>query len=422
MRASCRSTSCPVFEAVNAEPATLEPRDTQDVAAAVAWALGAKRALRITARGTKQALGSPVSAQGTLDISRLSGIVSYEPGELVLTARAATPLEEIEAALASHRQHLAFEPPKLGAMLDGASAAGTLGGVVAVGLSGPRRFKAGAVRDHVLGIAGVSGRGESFVAGGKVVKNVTGYDLPKLMTGSYGTLAVLTEITLKVLPAPEDVRTLLVLGLRAREAVKVMTEALQSAAEVSGACHLPAGLVVPGKPASDAATALRLEGVGPSVESRMSQVRERLHRAGAHVLLDREASLALWAAVRDLSPFAGPARRGIVWRLSVPPAASATVAERIEQAVPHVQLMFDWGGGLIWVRLPDESDARAEAIRGAIDATGGHATLMRAPEPVRAATGVFHPQPEALAALSRRVKKQFDPEDLLNRGRMFPAT
>jgi glycolate oxidase FAD binding subunit len=421
MRASCRSPICPVFEAVNAEPATLEPRDAQDVAAAVAWALGAKRALRITARGTKQALGSPVSAQGTLDISRLSGIVSYEPGELVLTARAATPLEEIEAALASHRQHLAFEPPKLGAMLDGGSAAGTLGGAVAVGLSGPRRFKAGAVRDHVLGIAGVSGRGESFVAGGKVVKNVTGYDLPKLMTGSYGTLAVLTEITLKVLPAPEDVRTLLVLGLRAREAVKVMTEALQSAAEVSGACHLPAGLAVPGKPASDAATALRLEGVAPSVESRMTQVRERLHRAGAHVLLDRQASLALWAAVRDLSSFAGPVR-GIVWRLSVPPASSPAVAERLEHAVPHVQLMFDWGGGLMWVRLPDESDARAEVIRGAIDATGGHATLMRAPESVRAATAVFHPQPEALAALSRRVKKQFDPEDLLNRGRMFPAT
>ncbi len=420
MPASCRSPICPVSDAVNAESATLEPRDAQDVAAAITWAVGAKRALRVTGRGTKQALGSPVSAPATLDVSRLSGIVSYEPGELVLTARAATPLEEIEAALAAHRQHLAFEPPRLGAVLGGGSAAGTLGGVVAVGLSGPRRFKAGAVRDHVLGIAGVSGRGESFVAGGKVVKNVTGYDLPKLLTGSHGTLAVLTEITLKVLPAPEEVRTLLVLGLRAREAVKIMTEALQSPGEVSGACHLPAGLVAPGKPASETITALRLEGVAPSVEFRMSRVRERLHRAGAHVLLNREASHALWAAVRDLSPFAGPSR-GILWRLSVPPASGATVVERIEQAVPHAQTMLDWGGGLIWVLLPDEADARAESVRGAIDATGGHATLLRAPEAVRAATAVFQPQPEALAALSRRVKKQFDPEDVLNRGRMFAA-
>jgi glycolate oxidase FAD binding subunit len=406
---------------MSAEPATLEPRDAQDVAAAVAWALASKRALRISAHNTKQALGHPVSVQGTLDVSRLSGIVSYEPGELVLTARAGTPLEEVEAALATHRQHLAFEPPKLGALLGGGSSAGTLGGVVAVGLSGPRRFKAGAVRDHVLGIAGVSGRGESFVAGGKVVKNVTGYDLPKLLSGSHGTLAVLTEITLKVLPAPEDVRTLLVLGLRTRDAVKVMTEALQSAVEVSGACHLPAGLVAPGKPGNEAVTALRLEGVAPSVEFRMAQLRERLHRAGAHVLLDRVASLALWAAVRDLSPFAGPAR-GIVWRLSVPPASGAAIAEYIEQAVPRVQAMLDWGGGLIWVMLPDEGDAHAQAVRGAIGETGGHATLIRASERVRAATAVFHPQPEALAALSRRVKKQFDPEDLLNRGRMFPAT
>jgi glycolate oxidase FAD binding subunit len=405
---------------VNAEPATLEPRDAQDVAAAVTWALGAQRALRITARGTKQALGSPVSAPAILDISRLSGIVSYEPGELVLTARAATPLEEIDAALAAHRQHLAFEPPRLAAVLGSGSAAGTLGGVVAVGLSGPRRFKAGAVRDHVLGIAGVSGRGESFVAGGKVVKNVTGYDLPKLMCGSHGTLAVLTEITLKVLPAPEEVRTLLVLGQRTRDALKTMTEALQSAVEVSGACHLPVGLVAPGKPANEAITALRLEGVAPSVESRMAQLRERLHRAGAHVLLDRAASGALWTAVRDLLPFNGPAR-GIVWRLSIPPASAVAVAERIEQTVPHVQLMFDWGGGLIWALVPDEGDARAEAIRGAIEASGGHATLIRAPESMRAATAVFHPQPEALAALSRRVKKQFDPEDLLNRGRMFAA-
>jgi glycolate oxidase FAD binding subunit len=390
---------------------TLKPRDATDVVSAVQWALASKSPIRIAGHGTKQSFGHAVSVSHTLDLSGLAGVVTYEPGELVLTARAGTPLEEIESLLAANRQHLAFEPPQLG------SGGGTLGGVVATGLSGPRRFKAGAVRDHVLGIAGVSGRGESFIGGGKVVKNVTGYDIPKLMTGSHGTLAVLTEITLKVLPAPEDTRTLVLLGPRARDAVRAMTEALQSSAEVSGACHVPAGLPVPHKPTAEAATLLRLEGVPPSVESRMTHLRQLLQRAGSHVVLDRDASLTLWTAVRDLHAFADTAPR-IVWRLSVPPAAGAAVLERIEQAIPGVKAILDWGGGLIWLLLPDAEDAHGATLRGLLTETGGHATLLRAEERVRAFTPVFHPQPDALAALSKRVKKQFDPEDVLNRGRM----
>jgi len=400
--------------------ATLKPRDATDVVCAVQWALGSKSTLRIVGQATKQTLGHPVAATRSLDVSGLAGIVSYEPGELVLTARAGTPVDEIEAVLAERQQNLAFEPPKLAALFGVEGSGGTLGGIVATGLSGPRRFKSGAVRDHVLGIAGVSGRGESFVGGGKVVKNVTGYDMPKLMTGSHGTLAVLTEITLKVLPAPQDVRTLLVLGQRPRDAVRAMTEALQCSVEISGACHLPAGLAVPHKPAADSVTALRLEGVPPSVESRLAHLRQRLERAGAHVVLDRDASLALWRAVRDVQPFVGTQPR-ILWRLSVPPASGAAVLERIEQAIPQARSMLDWGGGLIWLLLPDGQSAQASAVRAALAETGGHATLMRADERVRASTAVFQPQPEALAALSRRVKQQFDPDDVLNRGRMFPA-
>ena len=233
---------------------TFAPRNADEVTDAVRWGLAAGEALEVLGAGTKRALGRPLQAPHVLDVSALSGIVSYEPAELVLTARAGTPMAEIEAALREHAQCLAFEPPDYSALLDVARAgtaavgarehadvrqAGTLGGVVAAALSGPRRMKAGAVRDHVLGIAAVSGRGEAFVAGGKVVKNVTGYDLPKLMTGSYGTLAVLTEITLKVLPAPEDARTLMVAGLSARDAVNAMIAVLQSPLEVSGASHFP---------------------------------------------------------------------------------------------------------------------------------------------------------------------------------------
>jgi glycolate oxidase FAD binding subunit len=411
----------------------------------------------VVGRGSKRALGRPVQAANVLDVSALSGIVSYEPAELVLTARAGTPMNEIEAALAEHGQCLAFEPPDLSALLNagrelpaaqaadfpsrvgeaGAAPAsedrrelgaanfsawsavttgGTLGGIVATGLSGPRRFKAGAVRDHVLGIAAVSGRGEAFVGGGKVVKNVTGYDIPKLMTGSYGTLAVLTEITVKVLPRAQDQTTVLLNGLSLRDAVRVMTGVLQSAVDVSGACHLPAGIDLPAMYPGVATTAFRLEGFTPSVESRLRSLCEHLQAEGASTTLDHEASVAFWYAVRDISPFVA-ASNGSVWRLSVPPAAAAEVAERIESVLPGAKMFLDWGGGLIWVAT--DAAAHAVRIRETLGETGGHATLIRAPALVRANVEVFQPQSSGVAALSKRVKTQFDPAGVLNPGRMY---
>ncbi len=396
---------------------TLHPRTPEELTEAVRWAIAAGEAVEVMAGGSKRALGRPVDTPHELDVSAYSGILSYEPEELVLTAKAGTSLEAIQRALAEHAQCLAFEPPDLTPLLAAATGA-TLGGAIATGLSGPRRPRAGGARDHVLGIAAVSGRGEAFVGGGKVVKNVTGYDMPKLMTGSYGTLAVMTEITLKVLPAPEEVRTLLIVGPAVRAAVRLMSDALQSPADVSGACHIPAALSAPGKPAADAVTALRLEGVRPSVDSRMAYLRERLQHAGLHHVLDRETSIAYWCTVRDVLPFADAAQR-IVWRLSVPPAAGAAVLERLEHAIPDVCAFLDWGGGLIWIQLPDAQHARAQAVRAAIGTTGGHAMLIRASAPVRAAVDVFHPQPAALAALSKRVKEQFDPSCVLNPGRMY---
>jgi len=390
---------------------TFAPTREQEVIEAVRWATAAGEPLEVIGTGTRRGLGRPVSVPHVLDLSALSGIVSYEPAELVLTAWAGTPLAEITSALAEHRQHLAFEPLS--------DVEGTLGGVVATGLSGPRRPKAGAVRDHVLGIAAVSGRGESFVGGGKVVKNVTGYDIPKLMTGSYGTLAVFTEITLKVLPAPEDVRTLIIHGVAAREAVRLTTTVLQSAAEVSGACHVPASVVADGT----SQTAYRFEGVGPSVEFRLARVRDALGGSGPVTVLERDESVSFWRSIRDVTPFAGAAER-MVWRISVPPAEGASVLERLERAIPGAHALLDWGGGLIWFQLPeaDESmarDARAAVVRAALTGTQGHATLVRAPASVRETAQVFQPQAAGLAALSKRVKAQFDPRRVLNPGRMY---
>ena len=415
---------------------TFVPRNAEEVADTIRWALAAREAFEVIAGGSKSSLGRPVDAPHRLDVSALAGVVSYEPDELVLTARPGTPTEIVEALLAERAQCLAFEPPNLAPLLRGSASAhgdvagddghmdarrgGTLGGVVSTGFSGPRRLRAGAVRDHLLGIAAVSGRGETFVGGGKVVKNVTGYDIPKLMTGSHGTLAVLTEITLKVLPAPEDVRTLLVHGLAASDAVRVMTGVLQSDVDVSGACYFPADLAVPGTLSGDSRTALRLEGFLPSVEYRLVRLREKLERQASLSVLDHATSLTFWRGVRDVRPFTDNASR-MVWRLSVPPAEGAAVLERIAHAIPGTQSFLDWGGGLLWSQLPDDAgahDSRARTIRSAIGDAGGHAMLIRAPEHVRAGTDVFHPQSEGVAALSRRVKAQFDPSHLLNPGRM----
>ena len=437
---------------------TLVPRTANEVTDAVRWAAAVGEALEVVAGGTRRALGRPVDAPHVLDVSALSGVLSYEPEELILTSLPATPLAEIEALLASRGQCLAFEPPFARTSGDenaahhvansAASRLATLGGAVATGLSGPRRPKVGAVRDHVLGIAAASGRGEFFVSGGKVVKNVTGYDIPKLLTGSYGTLAVFTEITVKVLPAPQDTRTLLVHGLAAPESVRAMTAVLQATADASAACHLPPGIAVPGKPVAELTTAFRLEGVTPSVEFRLSRLREQLSGKGSLSVLDRDSSLAFWQAVRDVTPFASdPART--LWRICVPPAQGAEVLARIERALPSAQAYLDWGGALIWLQLdaPAETSAAlasAGKIRAAVAGTRaqarsghagqdhagqdhagqshaaqGHATLIRASADVRRAVDVFHPQPAALAALSNRVKAQFDPKQVLNPGRMY---
>src|SRR5438067_12066482 len=218
------------------------PADLNELRDAVAEALAAEEPLEVVAGGSKRGLGRPLQTPHSLDLSRLAGIRDYAPSELVLTAGAATPLAEIERVLAENGQVLAFEPPGWCGLLGVDEASPTLGGVLACNLSGPRRIKAGAARDHFLGFRAVSGRAEIFKAGGKVVKNVTGYDLPKLMAGSYGTLAVLEEVTIKVLPRPETVATILFAGLIPAAAVRLMGAALGSPHEVSGAAYLPAGL------------------------------------------------------------------------------------------------------------------------------------------------------------------------------------
>lgn len=401
----------------------LEPRDAKDVEDAVQGAIGAGKALEIIGGGSKRAIGRPAQTDVTLDLSRLSGVTLYEPEELVLTAQAGTPLAEIEALTAAHGQMLAFEPLDYGAILGGAPGRVTLGGVLAANLAGPRRIKAGAARDHFLGFSAVSGRGEAFKSGGRVVKNVTGYDLCKLMAGSWGTLAVMTEATIKVLPRPETEETLAILGLDDATAVAAMSAALGAPCEVSGAAHLPgriAGRAAGAIGADRAVTALRLEGIPASIAHRRHLLEAQLASYGTLAVLPAAHSCAFWQKVRDATPFAArlPAEDPPLWRISTAPAQGAEFA-RLIAAEANAELLYDWGGGLIWVALPPVDDAGSASVRRAVKACGGHATLVRAPAAVRAAVDVFEPQEAALAALTRRVKESFDPNRVLNPGRMW---
>jgi glycolate oxidase FAD binding subunit len=291
---------------------------------------------------------------------------------------------------------------------------GTLGGTIAVNAGGPRRIKAGAARDHVLGFRAVSGRGDVFKSGGRVMKNVTGYDLSKLIAGSHGTLAVMTEITLKVLPKAETERTLLVQAGTEAACLKVLREATGLSQEVSSYACLPDGAWID-LPAGPCAL-LRLEGPEISVTKRYEDLVTRFGPEGRLDDLGAPASARAWALLRDAAPVAS--EDGVVWKVSTAPTEAAAFVEALRGGgVPLVRWYYDWAGGLIWLAL-EAGDARSEQIRGHLARHGGHATLMRAADEIRTKTQVFHPQAPALAALSRRVKASFDPLNILNRGRL----
>lgn len=360
--------------------------------------------LEIVGGGTRLALGRPVQAEKTVSTAALSGISLHEPGALTLVAGAGTPLAEIEAALAAENQRLAFEPMDHRRLL-GSSGEPTIGAVAAMNNSGSRRIQAGAARDAMLGVRFIDGRGEVLRNGGRVMKNVTGYDLVKLMAGSWGTLGVVTEISFKVLPAPEATGVVLIEGLDDEAAIRALSAALGSPYDITGAAHLPVG--VDGKPV----TMIRLEGFGASVKYRAEKLRGELASFGkAEIETDPDRTAAGWRYIRDVEPFHG---EGAVWRVSVKPSDGPKLT-----AALGMDAVYDWGGGLVWLRTADEGDAGAAAIRAETRRLGGHATLVRASAAARAAVDVFEPEPAPVAALTARIRAEFDPKTILNPGRM----
>ncbi|GGB91157.1 2-hydroxy-acid oxidase [Marivita lacus] len=330
-----------------------------------------------------------------LETGGLSGITLYEPGSLTLVAQAGTPLAEIEAALEAEGQRLAFEPMDHRGLM-GTTGAPTIGGVVAANVSGPRRVAVGACRDFMLGVRYVDGTGTVVKNGGRVMKNVTGYDLVKLMSGSWGTLGVLSEVSLKVLPKPETSACILITGLSDAEAVRAMAKALGSPFEVSGAAHLPEG------PEGQAVTMLRVEGFAGSVAYRADQLAGLFGDLDVRVEDDPASVAESWVSVRDVAGFHGT--DGDVWRVSCTPSEAADLGAKMNADA----LVYDWGGGLIWARVPEGTDLRARL--GIFD---GHATLVRGTGQPK-----FQPEPPAIAALSRGLRQKFDPRGILNAGLM----
>jgi glycolate oxidase FAD binding subunit len=395
----------------------LAPADEAGIAAAVTGAASAGEPLSLSGNGTKSAMLRPVQAARNLSARNHTGITLYSPNELIISARAGTPLPEIEAALADHGQHIIAEPPDLSSIYD-VTRPQTLGGVIATNLSGPRRVAWGAMRDHVLGIRAVTGRGEVIHSGGRVLKNVTGLDLCKLFTGSHGTLGVITEITLKVLPAPEAVGTLLLPGLDAQAGVAMLSAALGSPFGVSAAAWLPAegSVRIPRLAGIGRSVGLlRIEDFASSVAYRTARLRELLGHAGSEIL-DDASSREIWRAVGDLAPL-DVARNGAVWRVSVRPSAGPAVLAAVVDGF-DANGFLDWGGGLVWIAGPSTQAAHA-SVEAAATAAGGTWMLLRAAEPLRAAVQVIPPEPEPMARITRRVKAALDPHAILNPGRMY---
>ena len=374
----------------------MEPETESEVVDAIA---GAGGPLRIVGGGTRP-IGRPTQGE-PLSMAKLSGVTMYEPGALTLSARAGTPVAEIEATLAAEGQRLAFEPMDHRGLL-GTEGEPTIGGVVAANISGPRRIQAGACRDFLLGVRFVDGTGTAIKNGGRVMKNVTGYDLSKLMAGSWGTLGAITEVSLKTLPATAATAVLLIEGLSDERAVAALSAALGSPFEITGAAHLPVGLD------GDPVTMIRIEGFETSVAYRAERLRELLSGFGsADVETNPDRTAAGWAWVRDVAAFHG--MPGDVWRLSVKPADAPEIAARIGAE----RLVYDWGGGLVWALAAEGADARKR-----IGKFSGHATLIRASEETRSRIPAFQPEPDPVAAISAGLRAKFDPRGILNPGLM----
>jgi glycolate oxidase FAD binding subunit len=397
------------------------PDTVEELAYLVAEAADTRTPLEVMGHGTKREVGRLVQYGAVLSTESLVGVSLYEPTELVLVALAGTPVAQIEQMLAENDQELPFEPVDLGPVLGFGPGQATIGGVLATNISGSRRILSGSARDHLLGVQAVNGRGETIRSGGRVMKNVTGYDLSRALAGSWGTLAVLTEVAIKVLPAQREVRTLLCFGLADPTGVEVLGLALGTPFEVSGTVHVNGELARrfsdeeisrPGQ----SVTAIRVENFPASARYRASRLKQMLQAYAPALELDTARSRMFWDDVKSLRMFERTGRP--LWRISMAPTSGPKLVHSLARKI-DVRALYDWSGGLIWLDTPLITDAGAVEIRRTLAEFGGHATLIRAESQARAVIDVFQPLDAPLMALTAALKQAFDPVGILNPGRMY---
>ncbi|MGH6734983.1 MAG: glycolate oxidase subunit GlcE [Methyloceanibacter sp.] len=397
------------------------PETGAELAGLVAEAADTRTPLEVMGRGTKREVGLPVGSGAVVSTENMVGVALYEPTELALVVQAGTTIGQIEALLAENDQELPFEPVDLGPVLGYGPGEATIGGVIATNLSGSRRILKGSARDHVLGVHAVNGRGEQIKAGGRVMKNVTGYDLGRALAGSWGTLAIMTEISLKVLPAQREARTVVFFGLTDQTAVEALCIAMGTPFEVSGTVHMHAELAAHLSDediatAEASVTAIRVENFPASARYRASRLTQTLLAYSPALELDQERSKMFWNEVRTLKMFQG--KPNPLWRVSTIPSCAAKLIGNLSRKM-EVRAVYDWSGGLIWIETPPLTDGGAVDIRRTLAEFGGHATLIRAEDATRAGIDVFQPLDPPIAALSAKLKHAFDPLGILNPGRMY---
>lgn len=390
------------------------PIDERAASAAIREAAQTGQSLEIVSSGTKRNVGRPVAAEAVLDMKAISGILDYKPEELVLSARAGTKLAEIEPILAQRGQMLGFEPCDWGALFGGAASEQTLAGIVAADVCGPRRVKYGAVRDHVIGCRFVNGAGEIIAAGGRVIKNVTGFDITKLMCGAFGTLGAFTEITFRVLPRPSRAAAFILRDCTPETGLAALIRAAQLPLEATGLAYFPAEArrhLDDGQESGSRGQAMiRVEGTAAAVAEKLAFLRTEFH--GSEIVIAGQPQTEdLFRKIGDGAIF-GP--DGDLWRLCVPPSAAPNAIAETGAAIWYA----DWAGGLLWLQMPASVES-AQTLRRITAKSGGHATLFRAPAAARSRIDVFEPEPPVRAKLTRELKQAFDPKAVLNPGRMF---
>jgi len=394
------------------------PTSEQDVQTFVHSCFLEGSPIEVMGFGSK-AIGREIQCSKTLKLQKFDGIIEYFPDELYIKVKPGTSLELIESTLKQKNQELSFEPSDLGFLYQGKSLKGSVGAAVACNLSGSRRFKAGALRDHLLGFKAINGKGEIIKSGGTVVKNVTGYDVSKLISGSYGTLGVITEIILKVQPRYDESQTLLIYGVNLKKALNIFSQSMQTSFEISGACYYPEGMAnffnLNDIDNSSSITAIRVEGPKISVSERINSLKKLFVEHKNIFVLENYQSRIFWKSTSDISFFKNS--ENIVVKVSLPPVSAEEFLQQFMNE--HIRFVIDWAGNLIWIEIAREDSILLRQLRKKVINFNGHLTIMKAPTHVRIREDFLTVVDENMKKLSLRIKESFDPKSILNPGKMY---